>query len=71
MKSKTGDFHKNKFSVEILKSHIEDIPIKNLDNSWIQENKIDLNSLMADNYSGDDSKVPTGYLNNKYDCILL
>jgi hypothetical protein len=65
MESKTSDFHKNKSSVGILKSHIEDIPIKNLDNSWIQENKIDLNSLMADNHSGDDSKVSPGYLDNK------
>ncbi|MDK2826418.1 MAG: hypothetical protein PWQ44_1598 [Methanolobus sp.] len=49
MKQRSATSSETESSVDILKSHIEEISIKCLDNNWIQENKIDLNSLMEDN----------------------
>ena len=57
MKQKTNTIPKTESSVDILKAHIEDISVKCLDNNWIQENKIDLNSLMEDDRSDRGLKV--------------
>ncbi|MBP1908760.1 hypothetical protein [Methanolobus bombayensis] len=65
MRQKTGDFHKKKSSVDALKSHIKCISIKNLDNTWVKQNKIDLDSLMEDrHYSGDFNKSSRSFWNN-------
>ncbi|WP_319508187.1 hypothetical protein [uncultured Methanolobus sp.] len=39
-------------SVEILKAHMEDLPVRNLDTDWIKGNKVDLESLMKDRRPG-------------------
>jgi hypothetical protein len=45
--------HKRQISsVEILKAHIEELPIRNLDTDWIKGNKVNLSSLMEDRKPG-------------------
>ncbi len=39
-------------SVEMLKAHIDELPVRNVDSGWINENKIDLDSLMKDKNAG-------------------
>ncbi|MDK2831577.1 MAG: hypothetical protein PWQ75_1329 [Methanolobus sp.] len=67
MKQKSDIAAKTESSVEILKDHIEEISVKCLDNNWIQDNKIDLNSLMADNHSNKHFKPSSGLFNNNVD----
>ncbi|WMW24589.1 hypothetical protein RE474_10925 [Methanolobus sediminis] len=63
MKQKLDVFPKMS-SVDILKSHIEEISVKCLDNNWIHENKIDLNSLMEDKHYESDFKVSSRHFYN-------
>ena len=37
-------------SIEILKAHMGDLPVRNLDTDWIKENKVNLDSLMKDRH---------------------
>ncbi|TQD26231.1 hypothetical protein [Methanolobus vulcani] len=67
MKQKLGVFPNTKSSVDILREYIEDISVKNLNNDWIQEKKIDLNLLMEDTHSYAGFKVSSRHFcDNRY-----
>lgn len=52
MGQKAGTKNEVLFSVAILKEHIDEIPIRNLDSDWIMQNKVELGSIMEDRSKG-------------------
>ena len=50
MKASVSETGKGVSSVGILKAYIAELPIKNMGDEWIQEQKVDLDALMADSF---------------------
>ncbi|WP_094227946.1 hypothetical protein [Methanolobus psychrotolerans] len=51
MGSNSANSQKSASSVEILKAHMDEMSVRNLDDDWINETKINLSSLMEDRHT--------------------
>lgn len=51
MGSNSANSQKSASSVEILKAHMDEMSVRNMDDDWINETKINLSSLMEDRHT--------------------
>lgn len=60
MESNSQNSKRPTSSVELLKSHIDEMSIRYLDDDWVKKNTVDLGSLMEDKDHGIGFKYGIG-----------